>query len=163
MALEAIGQVAELGDTERATVAAVVDRLIPTDASAPGAAEAGVAAYIERALASEYAGDRDAYVRGVTLLDRHAHEVFGRAFAELDDDERDAALVELEEGRARCPDPLAAQGFFELVLRHAHEGMFGDPRWGGNAGGAGWGWLGYGGPRHEWDAADQRLTPGPSR
>ena len=50
--------------------------------------------------------------------------------------------------------------FFELVRRHLIEGMFGDPRWGGNAEGRGWALVGYPGPRLVWTEADQRLgTP----
>ena len=47
--------------------------------------------------------------------------------------------------------------FFEVVLRHAIEGMFGDPAWGGNIDRIGWDLLGYPGPRHVWTPADQEL------
>ena len=43
-----------------------------------------------------------------------------------------------------------------MLRLRAIEGYFGDPRWGGNAGRAGWAMLGYEGPRLVWSAYDQR-------
>ena len=49
------------------------------------------------------------------------------------------------------------RSFFDLVLKHTREGVFGDPRWGGNADRIGWGMIGYSGPKYTWAAEDQRL------
>ncbi len=74
-------------------------------------------------------------------------------FVELDPPAQDAVLADVEQGRA----PGVAGGFFELLRRHVLEGMFGDPRWGGNADLVGWKLLGYPGPRFEWTEEEQRL------
>src|SRR5262245_30178602 len=51
---------------------AVVARLIPTDASGPGAAEAMATRYIDRALAGFLAPQRNAYRVGLPALDEYA-------------------------------------------------------------------------------------------
>ena len=54
-----------------------------------------------------------------------------------DPEEQDEIVAALERGRAGSP--TIDGSFFELLRRHLIEGMFGDPRWGGNAGAAGGG------------------------
>jgi gluconate 2-dehydrogenase gamma chain len=74
----------------------------------------------------------------------------------LSADERDARLAALETSA-----DADERAFFELVRAHVLEGMFGDPRWGGNIDHAGWRLLDYAGPRREWTAADQALDARP--
>jgi gluconate 2-dehydrogenase gamma chain len=128
-----------LGELELEIADAILARLIPSDENGPGAREAQVVQYVAR-LAAEDSGVRDAYARGLAAV--------GERFVELAPDEQDAVLDEL----AR-----SSSAFFELIRRHALEGMFGDPSWGGNAGRVGWELLGYPGPRHEWTEADQQI------
>ena len=47
--------------------------------------------------------------------------------------------------------------FFDTVIQHSREGMFGDPRWGGNAEYIGWRLIGYPGPRHVWAHEEQQF------
>jgi gluconate 2-dehydrogenase gamma chain len=98
----------------------------------PGSVAAGVRRYVERVGAVDLVGD--------------LAELEALGFAALPAADQDAIVASLEGGQ-----------FFELLRRHALEGMFGDPRWGGNADGAGWDLLGYPGPRLEWDADEQRV------
>jgi gluconate 2-dehydrogenase gamma chain len=144
-----------LSERELEVLDAIVERLIPSDESGPGAREAGVRWFIERALATDYAADADAYRAGLAALDAHALATRGAAFAELEAPEQDAVLRHIE-----ANDLDGAAGFFELVRRHAVEGMFCDPAWGGNAGRVGWTLIGYPGPKAVWTEADQRLGPG---
>ena len=144
----------ELGAEARDTLDAIVERLIPTDETGPGAREAGVSRYILRALASDYRGFCDTYRDGLAAIDAIAQEQDGGAFASLGPQRRDALLLEIEAGRAGSPS--LAQ-FFETVRQHAMEGMFGDPRWGGNIDQVGWKLLGYVGPKPVWSAAEQQL------
>lgn len=137
---------APLGERELEVLDAILARLIPTDENGPGAREARVVRYIERALAHDYAEHRPAYTAGLSAIEERAGEALGRAFADLQPEEQDAVLTEFEGG-----------AFFELLRQHALEGMFGDPSWGGNAEGVGWSLLGYPGPRLVWSAEDQRL------
>ncbi|MGH2842457.1 MAG: gluconate 2-dehydrogenase subunit 3 family protein, partial [Solirubrobacteraceae bacterium] len=113
----------------------------------PGAREAGVMSYVETALGQWHAHHLDAYAAGLEALEQRALDTYGQGFARCEDAEQDSLLEQIEGDGA----------FFDLVRTHAIEGMFGDPRWGGNAGGAGWELLGYPGPRREWTAAEQQL------
>ena len=55
----------------------LVDRLLPGDERGPGAREARVTRYIERALAADYASDLDTYRTGLAAVDAHAAAVYG--------------------------------------------------------------------------------------
>jgi gluconate 2-dehydrogenase gamma chain len=143
---------AGLSDAELEILDAVVERLIPSDESGPGAREAGVRRFIERALETDYASEVDAYHAGLAALDAHAMATNGSAFASLEAPEQDAILRRIE-----ADDLDAAPGFFELVRKHAVEGMFCDPAWGGNIGRVGWALIGYPGPKAVWTEAEQQL------
>jgi hypothetical protein len=138
-----------LSPAELAALEAVLDRLIPADESGPGAVEAKVLRYVVRRLGGPDAAQLGAYREGLARLDAEAAERHGTGFAGLPANARDELLRAAE---ARTEEP-----FFELVLAHATEGMFGDPVHGGNAGGAGWRLIGYPGPRYVWTERDQRL------
>ncbi len=140
-----------LSDPQRAVLAAVAACLIPTDEHGPGANEANVARYIERALEEDYSAHFDAYATGLARLDSLAQSAYTRGFVALAPEQQAALLADVEGGEA------TDRAFFELVLQHTKEGMFGDPSWGGNAGFVGWKLIGYPGPRHVWTAEDQRL------
>jgi gluconate 2-dehydrogenase gamma chain len=116
-----------LSDAGRETLAAVLERLIP------GAAEAQVIRYVERAAAAH----AELYVEGLAALGD---------FASLPAAEQDAALAAIEGG-----------AFFELVRLHAIQGMFADPVHGGNAGYAGWDLLGFPGVKVTFTGDDQAL------
>ena len=116
-----------LSAAERATLAAVLERLIP------GAAEAQVIRYVERALEDH----RELYAGGLAALD---------GLASLEPAQQDARLAAIE-----------GSAFFELVRLHAIQGMFGDPSHGGNAGFAGWDLLGFPGVKVTFTAVDQAL------
>jgi hypothetical protein len=143
---------AGLTGEQAAMLSAIAERLIPSDDTGPGAAEAMAARYVLRALAADYREHRAGYARGLTALDARARKQLGAGFAALAAEQQDALLAELEGGDAE------SAAFFELVRRHVVEGMFGDPVWGGNAEQAGWKLLGYPGPRHVWTAEEQRLS-----
>jgi len=143
---------APLSATQLVLLAAVLARLIPADEHGPGAVEAGVGAYVERALGAEHRRHRDAYARGLAALAAAARARHGAPFERLAPERQDELLAALEGGE-----------FFELMRAHAIEGFFGDPVWGGNAGGAGWELLGYPGPRREWSERDQELDAAPAR
>jgi gluconate 2-dehydrogenase gamma chain len=136
-----------LDQAQLATLDAALARLIPADDGEPGAREAQVLRYVERALDGVHRGHLAAYRRGIGDLDELALARFGAAFAALADVSQDAVLRDAERARP---------GFFELMRSHAIEGMFGDPQWGGNAQLTGWRLLGYPGPRAVIEEADQR-------
>lgn len=134
---------------------AVVDRLIPSDQHGPGAIEAGVMRYIDRALGGALASSKPAYVAGLAALDAYARASRGAGFLALNPTDRDSVLIDVETGAARGFQGSSAQ-FFSMVLAHTRQGMFGDPFYGGNANFAGWDLLGYPGVRTMVSAADQK-------
>jgi gluconate 2-dehydrogenase gamma chain len=135
---------------------AIVARLIPTDATGPGAAEARAAHYIDRALGGALATSRQAYTTGLAALDSYARSSRGAPFARLSATDQDATLIDVEAGVATgFPGNPAA--FFNLVRTHTLQGTFGDPSYGGNANFVGWDLIGYPGVRTLVTADEQRL------
>jgi gluconate 2-dehydrogenase gamma chain len=139
---------------------AVVARLIPTDATGPGATEARAVRYIDRALGGPLASSRPAYTSGLAALDRLARSSHGKSFTELAPADQDAVLTAVESGAATGFTGGSA-AFFALLLGHTHQGTFGDPYYGGNANFVGWDLIGYPGVRTMVTVADQqRLEKG---
>jgi gluconate 2-dehydrogenase gamma chain len=145
---------------EARTVQSAAERIFPSDASGPGATEAGVVIYIDRQLAGPYGSDkyrftkapfvesvpehgyqgkqtpREIYREGVRLLGSLNTDV--SSFADLPPAMQDRTLRVIESSLA----PV----FFRLLRQHTIEGMFSDPMHGGNAGLIGWQLIGYPGP-----------------
>lgn len=122
---------------QRATIEAATARIIPTDRD-PGALEAGVIDYIERALSGHAKRSVELYLDGVLELDRLALERFAvKPFAALGPAEQDQILRLLEQRRSP---------FFAMLLEHTMEGFYGDPRHGGNKDRVGWKVIGFPGP-----------------
>jgi gluconate 2-dehydrogenase gamma chain len=134
---------------------AIVARLIPTDEHGPGATEARAVHYIDRALGSALASSHQAYTAGLAALDRYARSSRGAAFARLSQVDQDSVLIDVETGAATGFTGGSA-AFFAMVLGHTHQGMFGDPYYGGNANFVGWDLVGYPGVRTMVTAADQK-------
>lgn len=141
--------------TEADLLEAVVERLIPRDEHGPGARDARVAHFIDRALGSALASSRSAYDAGLDALDRFAKASRGKPFLQLSPADQDAVLAACEAGTA-TGFPGGSVAFFTMVLTHTRQGMFGDPYYGGNAGFAGWDLLGYPGVRTMVSASDQQ-------
>jgi gluconate 2-dehydrogenase gamma chain len=125
---------------------AVCARLIPTDASGPGAKEAQASRYIDRALAGFLAPSRQAYTTGLADLDHRSVQAHGMLFAKLAAAEQDEVLKSIE-----------ATPFFALVRNHTIQGTFCDPFYGGNDNFIGWDLLGYPGVRTIATADEQRM------
>ncbi|MGH3027169.1 MAG: gluconate 2-dehydrogenase subunit 3 family protein [Gaiellaceae bacterium] len=141
---------------EAETVEAIVDRLIPSDASGPGAAEGRVTRYIDRALGGELAPQRSAYSDGLAAVDAYAQSRFGDRFADLNDAQQDAVLTAMEQNVA-TGFAGGSRAFFELVREHCLQGMFGDPVHGGNEDFAGWDLIGFPGVKLSFGAAEQQM------
>ena len=151
-----------LSRADLAIVEAIVDRLIPSDDTGPGAREACVGRYIDLSLQDAYGDSCETYRSGLAAIESHCRNVHGGSFVELATDAQDAVLERVEAGAlggSASPPP----GFFALIRQHAIEGMFCDPRWGGNAERIGWKLIGYPGPKAVWTAAEQDLDYDPAR
>jgi gluconate 2-dehydrogenase gamma chain len=122
-----------LSSTEAADIEAVAAQIIPTDDS-PGAREAGVVYFIDRALAtfqSQLAGDYRAQLAAFQSSYREQHAGAG-SFAALTSEQQ----VEYLKGVDQTP-------FFNTTRLLTLLGMFSLPSYGGNREGAGWKLLGF--------------------
>ena len=134
---------------------AFVDRIIPRDELGPGAAESGVAVYINRSLGDYLKGEKAAFVEGLEATDGYAKRSHGRAFVELSPEQQDDVLTAMDDGKAE--GFANAKAFFARARRLTLEGMFGDPYYGGNKNFAGWDLIRYPGPRMATSPDDQKL------
>jgi gluconate 2-dehydrogenase gamma chain len=124
-------------------------RILPTDET-PGAREAGIVYFIDRALATFASGDRKLYTEGIAEMQARASEMFPgvEKFSAATDGQQDEILRSLEERtfsptRPFRPRPLA-QNFFETLRQHTLVGFLIDPDSNrrGNRGGVGWHLIG---------------------
>lgn len=128
----------ELSVLQRRTLAAATGRILPSD-DGPGAAEAGVADYIERALDHvALAPMRRQIAHGLDQLAALATEAHGKDFAECDATEQDALLAKLQ----TSPDRLHRLLLNRLVMLSL-EGFLCHPAHGGNRDGVGWDYIGH--------------------
>src|SRR5579864_5707672 len=84
--------------TESDLLEAMVDRLIPADELGPGAKEARVVHYIDKALGSALANSRQAYAAGLASLDKYAAASRGKGFLELTPHDQESVLIDIETG-----------------------------------------------------------------
>jgi gluconate 2-dehydrogenase gamma chain len=147
---------------ERQSLEAIVSRLIPAEASGPGALEAGCARYIESALADAYQSLLKTYSAGLAALNSYAVSKWGKSFSTLTSADQDKALTDFEQN-VKVADFSASSAFFEMVRRHTLEGMFGDPSYGGNQNFAGWDLIQYPGPKMYVPPQMQALDANPPR
>lgn len=157
-------------EVEAVTVDAMAARIIPGDASRPGAREARAVIYIDRALAGFYRDLQTLYRRGVRELDAMCRERFGAAFRELQEKRQDTVLASLDplagwhesRGGPQAQPDLDEDGlltqFFAVVRRHTIEGLFCDPAYGGNHDLAGWKLVGF--PGAQWSYSEEQMRPG---
>ena len=140
---------------QAATIEAAAARIFPSDDLGPGAVEAGVVVYIDRALAGPYASLGNAYRRAIAGLDAVSVAEYGRLFAELPAELQDRVLAALELGELTGYGLLPA--FMGLLILHTREGMFCDPAHGGNRDLIGWRLMGYPGIHRVWDHDEQAI------
>ena len=158
---------------EADAVEALVDRLIPPDPETPGGKDAGCAVYIDRQLAGPYGRDEglynsgpfnegskeqgpqsslkraQLYRQGLAALDKHCREANdGRPFAELNDEQKDAVIGDLENGKI----DLGVKGgsFFKQLLKDTQQGFFADPIYGGNRDMVAWKMIGFPGAHYDY-------------
>ena len=114
-------------------VEAVAAQILPTD-DTPGAREARVIYFIDRALATFATDERVAFVEGMKDLQKKAQKRFGktRKFSDLSSEQQTGLLKGIEKGQ-----------FFELVRTMTILGMFCNPEYGGNYNQIGWKLLGF--------------------
>jgi gluconate 2-dehydrogenase gamma chain len=170
--LAELRQMKALSPGDASTIAAFCERLIPSDATGPGAKEANVVRYIDRALAGDLRAFRPAYVAAVKAINAYSQSRFGAEFTAITTSQQDAILNDMDLNRTTSQDPSVvrvagastaqflpnAKAVFEMIRTHAVQGMFGDPAHGGNVNFVGWKLVRFPGPRLVISARDQRLN-----
>jgi len=118
---------------EAAEISAIASQIIPSDES-PGAREAGVIYFIDRALDTFDSGKRALYAKGLAEAERKRAELFpgSKSIADLSG-ERQIRLLEA----------IEKTEFFEQVRTHSIMAFFGNPSYGGNRDLAGWKLIGF--------------------
>ena len=153
------GPMTNLTASETEILSAMVDRLIPTDELGPGALDAGVLQYIDRALSEAESDAAEAYRSGLAALDYYSRYTRGGPFIDLSTIDQDSVLIDVQIGAATGTGAGFVGGsgsFFNMVKSHTWQGMFGDPKYGGNVDFAGWDLINYPGVRLGVSPEDQR-------
>jgi gluconate 2-dehydrogenase gamma chain len=125
-------------------VEAIASQIIPTD-DQPGAREAGVVYFIDRALETFDTDSVPVYEKGLASLNQLTCNKYPEAktFADATSEEQHAVLTELESNRAGSEGeqrigPEGFTGFFQTIRLHTVLGFLVDPSAGGNRDYAGW-------------------------
>ena len=176
-----------LNAAEAGFLTAAVDRMIPPDATGPGASEAGVVVFLDRQLAGAYGNGAHFYLEGPwqtgtesqgyqsrftpAQFYRHAigaieqavgRSANGKAFKDLPGDRQDALLKQMESGDLKLEGPITSKAFFTMFLQNVLEGYFSDPIYGGNKDGVAWAMIGFPGAHYdysEWVTAYNQHVP----
>jgi gluconate 2-dehydrogenase gamma chain len=116
-----------------AEVEALAARIIPSDET-PGAREAGVVFFIDRALATFDSNLRKDYRDGLDAMQKKRRELYpaSASIAALAPEQADAVLRAMEKTE-----------FFDLLRLHTLMGFLGNPSYGGNRGEVGWKSIGF--------------------
>jgi gluconate 2-dehydrogenase gamma chain len=146
-----------LNRAEARAVDAFTSEFIPAEEGSPGATEAGVTTYIDRALAGFMRDLQPVYRRGLVDLAEFAARRFGTTFADATGEQRRQLMVELADLGRSDPTSLLGQ-FFRIVREHTIQGFFGDPAYGGNRGSVGWKLVGF--PGAQWGYTPEQMRPG---
>ena len=127
---------------------AISARIIPSD-STPGAREAGVVYFIDRALLTFAVDDQKTYKEGLPELQARVHEMFPALakFSQATSEQQDEILRSFDQhaestGRGAFRSHAAGTSFFETVRGHTVIGFLIDPESGGNRDGVGWKLIG---------------------
>jgi gluconate 2-dehydrogenase gamma chain len=149
-----------LTQAEAETIEAVCERIFPNDDGRAGAREARVIVFIDRTAADEDEALRLCYREGVQALNAFSNDVYGSPFAKLSGDAADSLLERIENAESSShPDvPHPLETFFALVWEHTIQGMFCDPKYGGNHDTLGWQLVGF--PGAQWGYNAEQMKPG---
>jgi len=136
-AKEAGAPFALLGEAEAADFAAIAARIIPTS-NTPGATEAGVIHFFDRAFADERSGSLNPARDGLAELNATLRN--GTRFADLDTTKQDAVLGTIENS-----------AFFNLMRVMTIFGFFAMSSYGGNKDNVAWDLIGFEGHHGAWE------------
>ena len=114
-------------------IEAIASQIIPST-DGPGAREAGVIYFIDRALSTFATDDRESYRTGMAQLQQKRKELFpnSTSIAALTNQQQIDLIRAIETSE-----------FFELLRTHTVLGFLGNPSYGGNRGEIGWKQIGF--------------------
>lgn len=143
------------GQAPWTTLAAVLAHMLPGGDGAPGAADVHAIVYLHETLENPAAdaASKARIVAGAERTEALAQARHGKAFAALDEAQREAVLRSIENERG-------GQVWQSLLLTFLLEALLADPVYGGNFEQAGWRWLRHppGFPRPPADKTWYRLA-----
>lgn len=127
------GRFTALSASDADAIDALAGRIIPAVDGRPGAHEAGVVFFIDKALATFNAGQKKMYADGVQDLNRRAARKWkgSATFAKLTPTQQDELIRDIEKS------PFFQAARFDTIV-----GTFALPSWGGNRDYVGWHMLG---------------------
>lgn len=124
----------EFFDTSAASdIAAIAEQILPSD-DGPGATEAGVVFFIDRALTTFDTDNQNIYRNGLIDLNERRRKMFpgSESVAALSNAQQSELLRAIEKS-----------DFFETIRIHTLLGFLGNPSYGGNRGSVGWKYIGF--------------------
>jgi gluconate 2-dehydrogenase gamma chain len=152
--------------SEVAFFSAAADTFIPADELTPSGTDCGVVTFVDRQLASAWGGGaklyrngpfrkgkptqgyqlpltpREFFAAGITVVNAWSRQTYGKEFDRLNAQQRDAALKDLDAGKAKLRN-FDGKQFVDALLRICMEGFFSDPIYGGNRNKVSWRMVGY--------------------
>jgi gluconate 2-dehydrogenase gamma chain len=133
---------------QAAEIDAITARIIPTDQT-PGAHEAGVVYFIDRALTTFAVDDQKTYREGLPELHARVREIFPSLdkFSGATPEQQDQVLHSFDDEQQTGPtrpyrQNAAAKSFFDTLRRHTIIAFLLDPDAGGDPNGVGWKLIG---------------------
>lgn len=127
------GRFQSLDASTAGEIEALAAQIIPSTGG-PGAREAGVIYFIDRALSTFARDDRQAYDAGMAQVQQKRKELFpsSSTIASLSREEQITLIQSFE-----------SSSFFDLLRTHTVLGFLGDPSYGGNRERIGWSQIGF--------------------
>jgi hypothetical protein len=119
-----------LTDAQRRTAAALSDVIIPADEHSPAASSVGVIDFIDEWISAPYENqrsDREVVLPGLAWIDGEANKRFGRAFADLAENDKAAICDDLCSPAKARPEFKRAAKFFSVYRNLTAGGFYTTP------------------------------------
>lgn len=118
------------------TIAAVQERLFPSEPDSPGASDINATLYLNNLIeAPEFdRAERDFILNGPHWLNELANNEYSKTFPHL-------TLAQQEQLLQRIAHSTAGENWLSLLLLYIFEALLSSPIYGGNPNGIGWRWL----------------------
>ncbi|NBC82635.1 MAG: hypothetical protein GVY19_04555 [Bacteroidetes bacterium] len=124
---------------DKTTLRAVFNHLLPSDyPDSPGANDVNVLGFLKRTMQDPYFDSYDKRIifNGVRWIQETAIDMFDNYFHALSDNDKEAALRDLE-------TYSNGEHWLSMMLTYIFEALLSDPVYGGNTDQLGWRWLNH--------------------